>query len=93
MEELIKLCRYYGVEGGDQKNTVACFYEEKWVNDGGSFPTDEYIEFGLEEFNIDDGVPISLKAMLFNRYKISNGYYNNMTEMFKDWYIKFYLGK
>lgn len=91
MEELKKYCRYFGVAGGEDKNALACFYEEKWVSVDGKYPTDEYIEAGLEDFNVSDGVPISFKALLFNRYKLSNGFFVNLNEMFKQWYLKFYL--
>ena len=51
-----------------------------------------YVQYGLREFSADDGVPITLKAMLFNRYHSSNGFYPNIAEMFKAWYERFYLG-
>ena len=88
---LARYCRYYGVSGGSDQNTAACFYEERWVKLGGIFPLDEYMEHDLMRFNEDDGVPITLKAMLFNRYHSSNGFYPNIAEMFKEWYVRFYL--
>ncbi|MCQ2974011.1 MAG: hypothetical protein MJ211_04300 [Bacteroidales bacterium] len=92
-ETLMKYCRYFGVPGGPERNTAASFYEERWVKIGGEFPLDEYKKFGLEDFNSEDGVPITLKAMLFNRYHNSNGYYQEIAEMFKDWYLMFYIGE
>lgn len=59
---------------------------------GGIFPLDEYEKYGLQDFNTEDGVPITLKAMLFNRYHVSNGFYPNIADMFKEWYERFYLG-
>lgn len=88
---LARYCRYYGVPGGAERNTAASFYEERWVNLGGIYPLDEYVEYGLMNFSEDDGVPITLKAMLFNRYHTSNGFYPNISEMFKEWYERFYL--
>ena len=92
-EGLQRYCRYFGVPGGPERNTAASFYEERWVNMGGIFPLDDYVHYGLREFSADDGVPITLKAMLFNRYHSSNGFYPNIAEMFKAWYERFYLGE
>ena len=63
----------------------------KGVKVGGIFPLDEYEKYGLQDFEPDDGVPITLKAMLFNRYHSSNGFYLNIADMFKEWYVRFYL--
>jgi hypothetical protein len=53
--------------------------------------TTEYIAYGMKEFNADDGVPITLKAMLFNRYCRGNGGgVENEKEHFKKWYQKLY---
>lgn len=48
-------------------------YEKHWVEaslqgHGDSGCTKEYIDYGNEDFNADDGTPISLKALLWNRY-------------------------
>ncbi|MBR4215225.1 MAG: hypothetical protein IKR94_07885 [Bacteroidales bacterium] len=91
-EGLQRYCRYFGTPEGSERNTAACFYEERWVKMGGIFPLDNYVQYGLREFSADDGVPITLKAMLFNRYHSSNGFYPNIAEMFKAWYERFYLG-
>ena len=90
-EGLQRYCRYYGKPGGTERNTAASFYEERWVKVGGIFPLDEYEKYGLQDFEPDDGVPITLKAMLFNRYHSSNGFYLNIADMFKEWYVRFYL--
>lgn len=91
-EGLIRYCKYFGVPGGPERNTAASFYEERWLRMGGIFPLDEYEKYGLQNFNTEDGVPITLKAMLFNRYHVSNGFYPNIADMFKEWYERFYLG-
>ena len=92
-EGLQRYCKYFGVPGGADSNTAASFYEERWVREGGIFPLDVYVEYGLRDFSFDDGVPITLKAMLFDRYASSNGFYPTIAEMFKAWSKRFYLGE
>ena len=48
-----------------------------------------YIEFGLETFSLDDGVPLSLKAILFNRYM--HWSYGGTVAGFKTFYFEHYL--
>ncbi len=45
-------------------------YERCWVIKGGFYRDgiQEYIAYGNEDFCADDGTPISLKALLWNRY-------------------------
>ena len=102
MEDLIQYCRYYKGEeecpefynGTDFG--IVWFYEKVWANseaDRGEmgYNTTEYIAYGMKEFNADDGVPITLKAMLFNRYCRGNGGgVENEKEHFKKWYLKLY---
>lgn len=92
-EELLKYCKYFGTDDGYQRNTVAYFYEKKWVSLGGDFPTDSYKESGLSNFNSEDGVPISLKALLLDRFLSSNGFNMQTVELFKMWYLQFYLSE
>ena len=103
MEDLIQYCRYYKGEeecpesynGTDFDNVW--FYEKVWANsetdrDEKGCNTTEYITYGMKEFNADDGVPITLKALLFNRYCHWLGGYGKEsdTEGFKKWYLKLY---
>lgn len=72
-------------------------YEKKWVDlmlENPQFLEDmveEYKFFGLEDFNINDGVPIGIKAILFNRYMHWCGGYGDDAESFRTWYVENYL--
>lgn len=104
MNNLLKHCRYY--KGEDDcpesiSNAGDCslwFYERVWVmqeshRDEKDFDTLEYIRYGLKDFNTDDGTPITLKALLFNRYChwIGGWGMENDVKGFKEWYIDYYL--
>lgn len=104
MNELIKKCRYYKGEkkcpSSLEKKGLSniWYYEQIWIEredlrDENSTNTKEYISLGLEGFNADDGVPISLKALLFNRHSHwTDGYGIESDENnFKEWYFNFYL--
>lgn len=102
MEELIKQCRYYKGEKEcprdiDKKGKCLYWnYEKIWVEsdkwrDEKIGEVSEYVRYGLKEFNKDDGTPITLKALLFNRYEHWSGNYGNLAEGFKVWYIESYL--
>lgn len=102
MHNLILYCRYYKGEE-DCLESISrdgdCslwFYEQVWATQeehrdetGGN--TLEYIHYGLKDFNADDGVPITLKALLFNRFCHWVGGYGNDVEQFKEWYLEEYL--
>ena len=49
---------------------------------------DEYITFGLTSFSETDDVPVTLKALLFNRFN----QYNDRIDVdaFKTWYKRYY---
>lgn len=47
---------------------------------------DEYREFVLPRLSIDDGVPISLKALLFNRFAHWYSGYGDVISDFIEWY-------
>ncbi len=97
-DNLISCCRYYKGEEKAPKGTNELFwdYENKWVE----FMLDdkeavymnqidkEYRDHGLSDFSKSDGVPQSLKNILFNRYSHWCGCDVNG---FKDWYLNFYL--
>ena len=100
--ELIKQCRYYHGEDKCPESLKALkhgeliwFYEMKWVQfllqgDSLDWALDEYNAFGMSGFSLNDGVPISLKAILFNRY-----YHGEHIEFggasFRQWYLQTYL--
>lgn len=102
MNDLIEYCRYYKGEEecpeniSKDRNGSLWFYEKVWATaeshrDENCDDILEYIHYGLKDFNDDDGVPITLKALLFNRYCHWSGGYGNDAEDFKEWYKKYYL--
>ncbi|MCM1168312.1 MAG: hypothetical protein NC324_00055 [Bacteroides sp.] len=104
-EDLIKCCRYYKDEkenpfnGGDEERFW--FYESIWVEhtllqDGFfDYCVDDYVADGLIDFNKDDGVPLTLKAVIYNRYQHWLGGYGLEIDRngFKEFYGKSYLAK
>lgn len=99
-KELLKFCRYYkGQEDSpfeEQNKSMLWFYERVWVfemlnnSDNLSICIDEYIRIGLGPFESFDDTPLSLKALLFNRYAKGSQSLANAVEPFKDFYKKFY---
>lgn len=97
--EYLSFCRYYKGDKNtpDQNSDSNIFreYEEKWItlstnkDDTLGDMLDEYICAGLSEFEMTDGTPITLKALLFNRYCHWSGGYG-LTEDAKG-FKKFYL--
>lgn len=89
-KHLLKFCRYYPEKGG-----LMAQYEHHWIEDvinGKGRPQDyvnEYDFHELEIFNPEDGVPLSLKALLFNRYFHWSSYAT--INSFKHWYLENYL--
>ena len=96
---LLDFCSYYGVENGtevDDAFNMFCNYEQVWVNklsrwDFSLSELNEYIHYGLEDFNKDDGVPMTLKVILFNRYM--HWSYGGDAEGFKKWYLTHYKNR
>lgn len=99
-KDLLPFCRYYKGEKERPKETNELFweYEKVWVEnsenpkeDSENFKTvsgwlDDYLKADLAAFSNGDGVPISLKALLFNRYM----HWMQTNDGFKEWYIKQY---
>lgn len=87
---LLQYCRHY--RGGDTEDRLA-FYEKRWieltvksteVHNELSKMIDEYIRYGLKDFQADDNTPVSLKALLFNRFDRPDA------QEFEEWYLKNY---
>lgn len=100
--KLLKQCRYYKgekenpFEGINQNKAMFWFYEQYWVSQSerGLPPIDsvtlaEYEACGLKSFSINDGVPMSLKAVLFNRFM---HWFESTPDEFKKFYKEQYLG-
>ena len=98
--DIIALCRYYKgetqnpFENKDQNKTLLWIYEQIWLedmqNDNCTF-TDlltDYLDAGLRDFCKTDDTPITLKALLFNRFcKMQD---RTDPEAFKEFYQKYY---
>ena len=79
-EKLMELCRYYKGEKENpykEEQNKACIwsYERAWLLEFANPQSRllmsylrQYTAVGLTSFNTDDNVPITLKALLFNRY-------------------------
>lgn len=101
-KECLKCCNFFNGEeespyesrGIEYQNyNMFWFYEKCWCRMSDrerEWNTEEYKAYGLADFRKDDGTPISLKALLFNRYCHWCGGYGNDAEGFKSWYIKDY---
>ena len=96
---LLDFCSYYGVDNvsevGDDFN-MFCNYERVWVTKLSSWnysfaELNEYFHYGLEDFNKDDGVPMTLKVILFNRYM--HWSFDGDAEGFKRWYLAHYKNR
>jgi hypothetical protein len=100
-------CRYFKGEKENpfdkekqNEEHMLWFYESKWhaMNESDDDMLDlhlsEYTSMpGLVSFEHLDGTPITLKALLFNRF--CKGYYARIFALddFKKWYIEVYKGK
>lgn len=91
LEPYLKHCFYYGKNVPEDCGAhVGHMYEEYWVKF--HFNNDEYllnetihyIREGLGDFHADDGVPISMKAILFNRF--CHWGYGETPDTFRRWY-------
>lgn len=79
---------------GDEYDIIR-FYERCWVFDEirGTLLEDYLVEYkavGLKDFESDDMVPISLKALLFNRFAKTANSVQEAAEGFKEWYLTIY---
>lgn len=97
----IELCRYFKGEeqnpydGKDQNKAMFWEYERYWVLESSkrepnfSDMLTEYLNNDLLNFCFSDGVPTTLKSLLFNRYQKWN---MSGVNGFKDFYLNEYLG-
>lgn len=105
MRELIQFCRYYKGERNcpseiEKKNkSFMWFYEKLWVEreelrDENGHNATEYKQYKLAAFNKDDGTPMTLKALLFNRHNHWTGGWGmeNDVKSFKKFYQNYYIG-
>lgn len=97
--DAIKFCRYYHSEDvcpfRDEERSILWKIERAWAERMTAGNTEmieeavsEYVAYGLGEFQMRDGVPISLKALLFNRFCK----YNERVDVdgFKSFYMRYY---
>lgn len=89
-------------DGKDREKALLWLYERTWIqelltaakNDKPSAMLSEYIDdyigVGLKDFAKFDDTPVTLKAMLFNRYAKSTYSMRDAVDGFKDFYQKYY---
>lgn len=93
-------------DGKDPNKAMFWFYEKYWVdaknqstknNEAGRYKKNliseyltEYNNNGLANFSFNDNTPVTLKALLFNRY---SHFSMCDAEGFKKFYLKEYLGE
>ncbi len=102
---MMKYCRYYHGEkenpyereGEDQNKAMLWFYECCWVaawkrgqTDGFNEMIGDYARVGLGRFEPMDGIPTTLKALLFNRYARTCQSMADAVEPFKEFFKKYY---
>lgn len=104
-KDFMQYCRFYRGEEECPKDILLhpCgsslwYYEKRWVERNLDeerqkdikWDIDEYNAYGMSDFSVGDGVPVSLKALLFNRF-----YHGCPMEVggtsFRQWYLKNYL--
>lgn len=93
---LLSKCKIYN--GNEEGLTSLGWYEQAWVerkladSEDALVHITDYREQGLECFREYDGVPISLKALLFNRFMHWGGP-GDSVETFKQWYVDAYVNR
>lgn len=100
-KDYLKFCRFYkGEKECPYKEGIKSIlwdYERIWIklnlnkDDALGNMLDDYLRAGLSEFEMQDDTPITMKALLFNRYSHWIGGYGDAdTKSFKKWYINEY---
>lgn len=102
-KELLKFCRYYKGEDDchfkEQNKSMLWFYERAWVYEMSNDSKDlyiyieEYIRHGLRTFEMFNNIPLTLKALLFNRFARTFQSMAEAVEPFKTFYIEYYTKK
>lgn len=99
----LRFCRYYRgepknpYEGKDTNEAAFWDYERFWVLEASkrepdfSEVLDNYLTWGLNDFSFNDGVPMTFKAMLFDRYAKTAFSMREAAEHFKEFYVREYL--
>jgi len=84
------VCRFYGKNGKGCNDKLFSEYEKYWVDDPVrlEYTLCEYIANGLTDFAKDDGTPVGLKALLYNRW--DHWSMGGTPESFKQWYKENY---
>lgn len=104
--QLLRYCRYYKGEKempkfDNQDKELFWSYEKVWVESkSGENNHDmlakmigEYVAAGLGGFEIYDDTPMTLKAMLFNRYLKGGLSMSEAAEPFKKFYRDYYIAE
>ena len=101
-EKLMEFCRLYKGEKenpykGEQNKACLWSYERAWLLEFANPQSrllmsylSQYTAVGLTCFSTDDNVPITLKALLFNRYARTHYSDYEAAESFKRFYNKYY---
>lgn len=105
-KQLINKCRYYKGEPDcpesivKQGKEICWYYEMKWVEMVGtkdyilSVYLDEYSFYGYDAFEENDSTPMTLKALLLNRFYHQDGAFqiaSTPDNDFKKWYLDVYM--
>lgn len=103
---LLQFCRYYNGESEcpfrDNDKKMFWFYEQNWISQNNMEGAgllcdyvDVYSRAGLSQFQCDDDAPVSLKALLFDRYCkwYSSLSLEESAEGFKKFYLNEYMKK
>lgn len=91
-------------EGKDRTKAMLWSYESVWLREMEKIELDkkqtrehilfeyleEYLNNGLADFTKMDNIPVSLKALLFNRYAQGSYSMRKAVEPFKAFYKKYY---
>ena len=100
-EKLMECCKYYKGEKENpykEEQNKACLwsYERAWLLEFANPQSRllisylrQYTAVGLTGFSTDDNVPITLKALLFNRYARTHYSSYEAAESFKKFYNKY----
>lgn len=99
-QELLSKCKYFDgmpqpADTLAQNEQMLWWCERKWLFEsmkGYDFSgiIKEYNIAGLKEFHGNDGVPIELKALLFNRYGMCSYSMEQAANSFRNFYTKYY---